>query len=135
MPRRDDEDEATEGAVSATARGARAPRFGTRAHATMTPPSPERPLTPDDLQDALGAPTSLQSYGVKLFEINVLQAILTRPVRARLDARDRRHLSTFVITRAGTATGGLLPLSASSCAFSSCSLYSGEHSLLYVFVL
>jgi len=98
----------------------------------MTPPAPERPLTPDDLQDALGAPTS---YGVKLFEINVLQAILTRPVRARLGARDRRHLSTFVITRAGTATGGLLPLSASSCAFSSCSLYSGEHFLLYVFVI
>ena len=107
MPRRDDKAEATEGAASATARGARAPRFGTRAHATMTPPAPERPLTPDDLQDALGAPTS---YGVKLFEINVLQAILTRPVRARLGARDRRHLSTFVITRAGTATGGLHPL-------------------------
>jgi len=107
MPTRRDEDEITENAAPATARGARAPRFGTRAHATMTPPAPERPLTPDDLQDALGAPTS---YGVKLFEINVLQAILTRPVRARLGARDRRHLSTFVITRAGTATGGLHPL-------------------------
>ena len=47
---------------------------------------------------------------MKLFEINVLQAILTRPVRARLGARDRRHLSTFVLTRAGTATGGLHPL-------------------------
>ena len=107
MPTRRDEDEITEDAASTTARGVRAPRFGTRAHATMTPPAPERPLTPDDLQDALGAPTS---YGVKLFEINVLQAILTRPVRARLGARDRRHLSTFVITRAGTATGGLHPL-------------------------
>ena len=28
-----------------------------------------------------------------------------------------------------------LPFSASSCAFSSCSLYSGEHFLLYVFVI
>ena len=47
MPtRRDDEDETTEGAASATARGARGPRFGTRAHAPMTPPAPERPLTP-----------------------------------------------------------------------------------------
>ena len=35
---------------------------------------------------------------------------LTRPVRARPGARDRRHLPTFVITRAGTATGGLHPL-------------------------
>ena len=35
---------------------------------------------------------------------------LTRPVRARLGARDRRHLPAFVITRAGTATGGLHPL-------------------------
>ena len=33
-----------------------------------------------------------------------------RPVRARPGARDRRHLPTFVITRAGTATGGLHPL-------------------------
>jgi hypothetical protein len=40
MPTRRDEDEVTEGAASATARGARAPRFGTRAHAPMTPPSP-----------------------------------------------------------------------------------------------
>ena len=38
MPRRD-EDAVTEGAASATARGARAPRFGTRAHAHMTPPA------------------------------------------------------------------------------------------------
>ena len=44
MPTRD-EDEITEDAAPAPARGARAPRFGTRAHATMTPPSPERPLT------------------------------------------------------------------------------------------
>ena len=46
MPTRRDEDEITENAAPATARGARAPRFGTRAHATMTPPAPERPLTP-----------------------------------------------------------------------------------------
>ena len=55
MPRRDDKAEATEGAASATARGARAPRFGTRAHAPMTPPAPDRPDTPDDLRLALGA--------------------------------------------------------------------------------
>ena len=106
MPTRRAEDEITEDAAPA-ARGSRAPRFGNRAHAPMTPAAPERPVTPDDLRNALGAP---DSFGVKLFEINVLQAILTRPVRARLGARDRRHLSTFVITRAGTATGGLHPL-------------------------
>ena len=44
MPRRDDD------AAPATARGARAPRFGTRAHAPMTPPAPDRPATPDDLR-------------------------------------------------------------------------------------
>ncbi len=66
MPRRDDEDELTEGAASAPARGARAPRFGTRAHAPMTPPAPDRPDTPDDLRTALGTP---DSFGVKLFEI------------------------------------------------------------------
>ena len=41
MPRRD-EDAVTEVAASATARGARAPRFGTRAHATTTPPRAHR---------------------------------------------------------------------------------------------
>ena len=39
----------------------------------MTPPAPERPATPDDLRTALGPPTS---YGVKLFEVVVLLAIL-----------------------------------------------------------
>jgi len=74
MPTRsDDEDEITEDAASTTARGAREPRFGTSAHATMTPPAPERPRTPDDLRQAMRAPAS---YGVKLFEIIVLQAIL-----------------------------------------------------------
>jgi len=74
MPPRRDEDEIEEDAVPATARGAgRVSRFGTRAHATMTPPAPERPLTQDDLRAALRAPAS---FGVKLFEINVLQAIL-----------------------------------------------------------
>ena len=111
MPTRRDEDEITEGAVegaaSATARGARAPRFGTRAHAPMTPPAPDRPDTPDDLRTALGTP---DSFGVTLFAINVGCPAARRPVRARLGARDRRHLSTFVITRAGTATGGLHPL-------------------------
>ena len=72
MPRRD-EDAVTEVAASATARGARAPRFGTRAQAPMTPPAPDRPDTPDDLRTALGTP---DSFGVKLFEINVLQSIL-----------------------------------------------------------
>ena len=75
MPTRRDEDEIAEDAAPTTARGAnRVPRFGTRAHATMTPPAPERPRTPDDLRDALRAP---DSFGVKLFEINVLQAILS----------------------------------------------------------
>jgi hypothetical protein len=73
MPTRRDEDEITEDAAPASARGARAPRFGNRAHAPMTPPAPDRPATPDDLRTALGAP---DSFGVKLFEINALQAIL-----------------------------------------------------------
>jgi hypothetical protein len=38
----------------------------------MTPPAPERPSTQDDLRNALRAKAS---FGVKLFEINVLQAI------------------------------------------------------------
>jgi hypothetical protein len=38
----------------------------------MTPPAPERPSPLDDLRTALRAPAS---FGVKLFEINVLQAI------------------------------------------------------------
>ena len=62
MPtRRDDDDEITADAASAPARGVRAPRFGPPG-ASMTPPAPERPATPDDLRTALGPPTS---YGVK----------------------------------------------------------------------
>ena len=74
MPtRRDDDEEITADAASeAPARGVRAPRFGPRG-ASMTPPAPERPATPDDLRTALGPPTS---YGVKLFEVAVLLAIL-----------------------------------------------------------
>ena len=74
MPtRRDDDEEITADAASeAPARGVRAPRFGPRG-ASMTPPAPERPATPDDLRTALGPPTS---YGVKLFEVVVLLAIL-----------------------------------------------------------
>jgi len=64
MPTRRDEDEIEEDAAPATARGAgRVPRFGTRAHATMTPPAPARPLTLDDLRAALGAPAS---FGAKM---------------------------------------------------------------------
>ena len=49
MPtRRDDDEEITADAASAPARGVRAPRFGPRG-ASMTPPAPERPATPDDL--------------------------------------------------------------------------------------
>ena len=74
MPTRREEDEIEEDAAPATERGAgRASRFGTRAHATMTPPTPERPPTQDDLRDAMRVPAS---FGVKLFEINVLQDIL-----------------------------------------------------------
>jgi hypothetical protein len=54
--------------LSATARGARGPRFGTRAPAPMTPPSPERPSTPADLRTALRPPAS---FGVTLFAITV----------------------------------------------------------------
>ena len=42
MRTRRDEDDITEDAAPATARGARAPRFGTRAHATTTPPRAHR---------------------------------------------------------------------------------------------
>jgi hypothetical protein len=64
MPRREGEDEIEEDAAPETARGdGRASRFGTRARDTMTPPSPERPPTPDDLRTALRVKAS---FGVKL---------------------------------------------------------------------
>jgi hypothetical protein len=76
MTTRRDEDEIEEDAAPATARGVgRVPRFGTRAHATMTPPAPERPLTPDDLRAALGAPAS---FGVKLL-LNTSKSTSSRP--------------------------------------------------------
>ena len=53
MPRRDEEEDT----ASEAARGdCRVSRFGTRARGTMTPPSPERSSTPDDLRTALRAP-------------------------------------------------------------------------------
>ena len=53
MPRRDEEEDTD----SEAARGdGRVSRFGTRTLAAMTPPSPERSSTPDDLRTALRAP-------------------------------------------------------------------------------
>jgi len=75
MPRRDGEDAIEEAEAPATARGGGCvpQSFGSRARAAMmTPPAPERPSTLDDLRTALRPPAS---SGVKLFEINVLQAI------------------------------------------------------------
>ena len=54
----------------------------------MTPPAPEWPSTPDDLRTALRPPAS---SGVKLFEINVLQAIFAACPEVK-DAGDLRIL-------------------------------------------
>ena len=107
MPRRGDEDETTEGAASATARGARGPRFGTRAHVPMTPPAPDRPDTPDDLRLALGAP---DSFGVKLFEVNALQAILKACPDVK-DAGDLLLLREILLEELGPAYMWLINLS------------------------
>jgi hypothetical protein len=107
MPTRRDEDEIPEDAASATARGVRAPRFGTRAPASMTPPAPERPATPDDLRTALGAPTS---YGVKLFEVIVLQAILKACPDVK-DAGDLLILRETLLEDMGPAYMWLINLS------------------------
>ncbi len=108
MPTRRDEDEIAEDAAPTTARGAnRVPRFGTRAHATMTPPAPERPRTPDDLRDVLRAP---DSFGVKLFEINVLQAILTACPDVK-DAGDLLILRETLLEEFGPAYMCLINLS------------------------
>jgi len=107
MPTRRDEDEITEDAASTTARGVRAPRFGTRAHAPMTPPAPERPVTPDDLRNALGAPAS---YGVKLFEVIVLQAILAACPDVK-DAGDLLILRETLLEDMGPAYMWLINLS------------------------
>ena len=107
MPTRRDEDEVTEGAASATARGARAPRFGTRAHAPMTPPAPDRPDTPDDLRTALGTP---DSFDVKLFEISVLQSILKACPDVK-DAGDLLLLREILLEEFGPAYMWLINLS------------------------
>ena len=52
MPRRDEEEDT---ASEAAPGDCRVSRFGTRARGTMTPPSPERPSTPDDLWAVLRA--------------------------------------------------------------------------------
>jgi hypothetical protein len=107
MPTRRDEDEIPEDAASATARCVRAPRFGTRAPDSMTPPAPERPATPDDLRTTLGAPTS---YGVKLFEVIVLQAILKACPDVK-DAGDLLILRETLLEDMGPAYMWLINLS------------------------
>ena len=107
-PRREGEDEIEEDAAPATARGdGRVSRFGTRAHATMTPPAPERPRTPDDLRDALRTP---DSFGVKLFEINVLQAIFAAFPEVK-DAGDLLILRETLLEELGPAYMWLINLS------------------------
>ena len=63
--------------------------FGARARASMILPAPVRPSTPDDLQVALRSPAS---FGVKLFEVNVLLPVFNacRPVK---DAGEPSHPS------------------------------------------
>jgi len=108
MPTRREEDEIEEDAAPATERGAgRASRFGTRAHATMTPPTPERPPTQDDLRDAMRVPAS---FGVKLFEINVLQAILAACPDVK-DAGDLLILRETLLEDMGPAYMWLINLS------------------------
>jgi len=73
----------------------------------MTPPAPERPATPDDLRTALGAPTS---YGVKLFEVIVLQAILKACPDVK-DAGDLLILRETLLEDMGPAYMWLINLS------------------------
>ena len=107
MPTRRDEGEIEGDAAPATARGARAPRFGNRAHAPMTPPAPDRPDTPDDLRTALGTP---DSFGVKLFEITVLQSILKACPDVK-DAGDLLLLREILLEEFGPAYMWLINLS------------------------
>jgi len=107
-PRREGEDEIEQDAAPATARGdGRVSRFGTRAHATMTPPAPERPPTPDDLRTALRAKAT---FGVKLFEINVLQAIFAACPEVK-DAGDLLILRETLLEELGPAYMWLINLS------------------------
>ena len=107
-PRREGEDEIEEDAAPATARGdGRVSRFGTRSHATMTPPAPERPPTPDDLRTALRAKAT---FGVKLFEINVLQAIFAACPEVK-DAGDLLILRETLLEELGIAYMLLINLS------------------------
>ena len=108
MPtRRDDDDEITPDAASAPARGVRAPRFGPRG-ASMTPPAPERPATPDDLRTALRPPTS---FGVTLFAINVeCPADRPRPP-SRIHSEDHIISQRFSPPSTGCISGGHTSLS------------------------
>ena len=107
MPRRD-EDETTEGAASATARGPRAPRFGTHAHAPMTPPAPERPSTPADLRTALRPPAS---FGVTLFAINVGCPADRPRTPSRIHSEDHIISQRFSPPSTGCISGGHTSLS------------------------
>ena len=110
MPRRDGEDAIEEADAPATARGGGrvSQSFGTRALAAMmTPPAPERPSTPADLRTALRPPASI---GVKLFEINVLQAILAACPEVQ-DAGDLLILRETLLEELGPAYMWLINLS------------------------
>ena len=108
MPRRDEEDSIEEDTASAATRGnGRVSRFGTRAHTAMTPPAPERPSTLDDLRTDLRAKAS---FGVKLFEINVLQAIFAACPEVK-DAGDLLILRETLLEELGPAYMWLINLS------------------------
>ena len=110
MPRPDGEDDIEEADAPATARGGGrvSQSFGTRALAAMmTPPAPERPSTPADLRTALRPPASI---GVKLFEINVLQAILAACPEVQ-DAGDLLILRETLLEELGPAYMWLINLS------------------------
>ena len=104
MPRRDEEEDT---ASEATRGDGRVSRFGTRARAAMTPPAPERPSTPDDLRTDLRAKAS---FGVKLFEINVLQAIFAACPDVQ-DAGDLLILRETLLEELGPAYMWLINLS------------------------
>jgi hypothetical protein len=108
MPRRDEEDSIEENTASAAARcDSRVSRFGTRAHAAMTPPASELPSTPNDLRNALRAKAS---FGVKLFEINVLQTIFATCPNVK-DAGDLLILRETLLEELGPAYMWLINLS------------------------
>ena len=109
MPRHKEEDAIEDDTASgAELGGCRVSRiFGTRARAAMTPPASELPSTLDDLWAALRPPAS---FGVNLFEINVLHAVFAACPDVK-DAGDLLILRETLLEELGPAYMWLINIS------------------------